>query len=96
MQPERICPVRICLYTVGSNVYLATLQLQGLENVFRSMSVVLGVNRILILWTSFLGWLSSLAEGVRTSMVDCAPHQGRVSSRFAARRPSCRKCGSGC
>ena len=48
---------------VGVNVYLSTLDLWGLENVFALLGAVFGLNWMLILYVSFLSWLSSLAEG---------------------------------
>ncbi|MEE3371999.1 MAG: hypothetical protein VX346_21885 [Planctomycetota bacterium] len=61
---ELLCKIPLGLpLFVGVNVYLGTLQLQGLENVFRLLGILFGLNWILILWVSFLGWLSSLAKG---------------------------------
>ena len=61
---EILCKIPLGLpLFVGVNVYLSTLDLWGLENVFASLGAVFGLNWILILYVSFLSWLSSLAEG---------------------------------
>ena len=61
---ELLCknPLGLPLF-VGLNVYLSTLKLWGLENVFALLGALFGLNWMLILWVSFLSWVSSLAEG---------------------------------
>jgi hypothetical protein len=61
---ELLCKIPLGLpLFVGVNVYLSTLDLWGLENVFALLGAVFGLNWMLILYVSFLSWLSSLAGG---------------------------------
>lgn len=61
---EFLCKIPLGLpLFVGANVYLSTLNLWGLENVFALLGALMGLNWILILWVSFLGWVSSLGAG---------------------------------